>query len=237
MILQHAPSVFEIDLFTPALSRSWKQLITAERPLRTSDRPAEKRTADTVQAHDCGSYALGALTLGLKVSCLLHDGRGSVLRRLIRRAATRGRSARYLRAISLASCWCRSPMTHGGLHSPRRAAAKFSDVAGEMVRVEEQSFAGTLKAGLQVLDRIVADARGAMVPGERLFQLHAERGFPVDLAAEVLAERGIQIEWSRLSAADLRASEVSRAQELGEGREPAVKSWIDEESSPAVIYA
>jgi alanyl-tRNA synthetase len=64
-----------------------------------------------------------------------------------------------------------------------------------MVTDEEHGFQRALAAGLRELDRLRPDERG-VIPGERLFTLHAERGFPSDLAGEILAERGMAVDWS-----------------------------------------
>ncbi len=66
-----------------------------------------------------------------------------------------------------------------------------------------------LTTGLRLLEHIQPDADG-IVAGEQLFLLHAERGFPADLAAEILAERGLQTDWPGYEAAMERHHEVSR---------------------------
>jgi alanyl-tRNA synthetase len=205
MVLQHAPSVFETDLFTLALVQL-EQLITAvETSSQASDSPAENRSAERSRRMIV-DHMRSALLLLLEGIVPMHDGRGSVLRRLIRRAATRGRSLGISKPF-LSRLLLPLADAHGGLITEAERQ-RIPDVV-EMVRVEEQRFAGVLKAGLQMLHHAVLD-KNAMVPGEWLFQLQAERGFPADLAAEVLGERGILIEWPGFYAADLRHREVSR---------------------------
>ena len=207
MILQHKPSVFEVDLFTP-VTRALQELT----PALTGGKRREK--VERLQSRRMiVDHMRAALFLGTEGIIPASTGRGSVLRRLIRRAATRGRllgiSGPFLYELldDLAEA-------HDGLQTYQEVSRpgdvlQVSSLA-EMVRLEEENFSGTLKAGLEVLERTVPDARG-VVPGERLFQLHAERGFPVDLAAEVLADRGIEVEWSSFRQADLEHRQVSRA--------------------------
>lgn len=75
---------------------------------------------------------------------------------------------------------------------------------------EERRFAGVISAGLRDLARLEYVA-GSVVPGERIFVLHAERGFPPDLAAEILAERGLTVEWSGYEREAEAHRTVSRA--------------------------
>jgi alanyl-tRNA synthetase len=207
MILQQKPSVFEIDLFTPVM-RLLEDLIPA--PTTSKSREKVERLHSRRMIVD---HMRAALFLGTEGIIPAPTGRGSVLRRLIRRAATRGR----LLGISgpfLYELLGGLAVTHGELQ-PYQEAIRPGDVLevsslAEMVRLEEENFSGTLKAGLQILERTIPDARG-VVPGERLFQLHAERGFPVDLAAEILSDRGIEVEWSSFRQADDEHREVSRA--------------------------
>jgi alanyl-tRNA synthetase len=208
MVLQHKPSVFEIDLFTPAV-RALDDHLTPELARGKRREKVERQQSRRMIV----DHARAALFLGSEGIIPGATGRGSVLRRLIRRAATRGR----LLGISGPFVFeLLQPLaaTHAGLQSYQEAS-RSEDVLElsrlvEMVRLEEENFSGTLKAGLQALERITPDERG-VVPGERLFQLHAERGFPVDLAAEVLADRGIEVEWTSFRQADLEHRQVSRS--------------------------
>jgi alanyl-tRNA synthetase len=207
MTLQRMPSVFEIDLFTLAM-RMLDDLTPARVGGSQRENVGRQQSRRMIVDH-----ARAALFLGAEGVMPASTGRGSVLRRLIRRAATRGRllgiTGPFLSLLlePLAT-------THSGLSSYQEASrpGDIPDVASlaEMVRLEEENFSGTLRAGLQVLDRIITDEHG-VVPGERLFQLHAERGFPVDLAAEVLADRGFEVEWSSFQKADAQHRQVSRA--------------------------
>jgi alanyl-tRNA synthetase len=213
MVLQQAPSVFETDLFTPALVQLDQLITAAEAPPQSGSDPDSIRSRQQSRRMIV-DHMRSALLLLLEGIVPAHDGRGSVLRRLIRRAATRGQ----LLGISepfLSRLLVPLADAHGGLitEAERRNIAE----AVETVGTEEQRFAGVLRAGLRVLDRAAQDT-DTMVSGEWLFQLQAERGFPADLAAEVLGERGIHIEWPSFFAADSRHREVSRIKK-GEGPE------------------
>jgi alanyl-tRNA synthetase len=206
MVLQHSTSVFETDLFTPALVQLDQFIAAAEAaPLQSGRGPGQIKSSQQSRRMIV-DHMRSALLLLLEGIVPLHDGRGSVLRRLIRRAATRGQLLGISKPF-LSRLLVPLADAHGGLITEAERQ-RIPDVV-EIVRGEEQRFAGVLRAGLRVLDRATQDA-DAMVPGEWLFQLQAERGFPADLAAEVLGERGIQIEWPSFLAADSRHREVSR---------------------------
>jgi alanyl-tRNA synthetase len=210
MVLQHAPSVFETDLFTPALVQLDLLITTAEAPLQSGRGPGQIKSSQQARRMIV-DHMRSALLLLLEGVVPLHDGRGSVLRRLIRRAATRGQLLGISRPF-LSRLLVPLADAHGGLITEAERQ-HIPDVV-EIVRAEEQRFAGVLRAGLRVLDRATLD-KNAMVPGEWLFQFQAERGFPADLAAEVLGEQGIQIEWPSFYAADSRHREVSRVKRGG----------------------
>jgi alanyl-tRNA synthetase len=79
-----------------------------------------------------------------------------------------------------------------------------------MLAHEEALFERVLTVGLRYLSQVEPDEHG-IVSGEHLFKLHAERGFPADLAAEVLAERGLQVDWPGYERALEEHRSVSRA--------------------------
>ncbi len=182
-VLQQSESVFEIDLFAPAAARL-AELAPSD---PEQDGPVERRARKMIVDH-----ARAALFAGLAGVEPGRDGRGSVVRRLIRRAARRGR------ILGLADPFL------GELVAPLAEAHKTLLGPEERGRVpmlartladEEARFARVLTAGLRHLARLEPDERG-VVPGERIFALQADRGFPPDLAAEVLAERGLGVDWT-----------------------------------------
>jgi alanyl-tRNA synthetase len=203
-IAQGAPTVHGTDLFAPARAR------LAELTPRKSD-GADSRLHEQRARHITVDHARAALLLGLAGVEPAHEGAGSVLRRLIRRAAAQGH-ALGLRGPFLAELAGPLVEAHGALlrpeELPRLAAVE------ALLTAEERGFARTLAAGLRLLDRVQPDERG-VVPGERLFTLHAERGFPPDLAAELLVERGLTVDWpgyERALAAHRTVSRVGKGQ-------------------------
>ena len=96
---------------------------------------------------------------------------------------------------------------HAGLLTPEEGL-RVPEVVS-MLANEEERFSRVLTIGLRHLAQLEPGEHG-LVPGERLFELHAEKGFPSDLAAEVLAERGLQVDWLGYERALAEHREVSR---------------------------
>lgn len=182
LVLQGAETVFETDLF--ALAR--------ERLAELAPVPADGESPERLRARrrivDHTRAVLFAELAGVMPG---RDGRGSVVRRLIRRAARQGRILGLTEPF-LGELVGPLVEAHSDLLTPEERLRVLA-IARDITE-EERRFTSVLSAGLRYLDRIEPE-EGGIVPGERIFTLHAERGFPADLAAEILAERGLRVEW------------------------------------------
>src|SRR5690606_12956074 len=67
---------------------------------------------------------------------------------------------------------------------------KQQSLVTNVIREEEASFLRTLDQGLQLLDNVIADTKGKQVDGAKAFELYDTFGFPIDLTALILRERG-----------------------------------------------
>ena len=129
-----------------------------------------------------------------------NEGRGYVLRRLLRRAS------RYGRLLEL-----REPFLHRLVSTVAEMhAAEFPEVAaradyiGEVIRAEEASFNRTLGRGLDIFSGIVqrvTERRESEVPGGEAFRLYDTYGFPLDLTTVLAAERGLTVDQAGFDAA------------------------------------
>ncbi|HEX6800042.1 MAG TPA: alanine--tRNA ligase-related protein [Ktedonobacterales bacterium] len=202
-VAQGVETVCDVDLFQPALQR-----LNELAPLRGGMDEGERARADRARRiiMDHSRAALLASLAGVEPA---PNGPGSVLRRLIRRAARQG-AILGLRGLFLGELVPPLIEAHGSL-----LAADGGDLTArgravaEMLAREERGFSRVLSTGLRLLEREQPDERG-VVPGERLFRLHAERGFPPDLAAEVLAERGLTVDWTGYEREVERHRTISR---------------------------
>ncbi len=194
-VLQDVETVFEVDLFRSAALRLGEMAGDVE---STAARVRARRMiVDHTRA------ALFAALAGVEPG---RDGRGSVLRRLIRRAARQGR---VLGLEQPFLCELVGPLVeaHGMLVSSEERDRL--PAVQQMLADEERRFSRVLTAGLRELARVEPSPEGT-VRGERLLTLHAERGFPADLAAEILAERGLQVDWSGYERAAREHQAISR---------------------------
>ena len=141
-----------------------------------------------------------------------NEGRGYVLRRLLRRAS------RYGRLLEL-----REPFLHRLVSTVAEMhAAEFPEVAaradyiGEVIRAEEASFNRTLGRGLDIFSGIVQRVtarRESEVPGGEAFRLYDTYGFPLDLTTVLAAERGLTVDQAGFDAA--MAEQRERARRAG----------------------
>jgi alanyl-tRNA synthetase len=197
LILQGTPSVFETDLMLPA-----QRFLAGLAPHGVAGGGAlEQRARRMVLDH-----ARSAFFAGLEGVVPGREGRSSVLRRLIRRASRQGRilgiSRPFLAELAL-------PIAEA--HNAFLSDDEFERTrfVMDMLTDEERQFSRVLTMGLKRLEKLTPDEHG-IVSGDLIFQLHAEQGFPADLAAEILAERGLTVDWPGYEGALERHREVSR---------------------------
>lgn len=180
-VLQNAESVFSIDLFQP------QQLLSFAPLGEASGSSLEVRARRMIVDH-----MRAVLLAGVSGVAPGRDGRNSVVRRLIRRAARQGRILGIYRPF-LSELLMPLAHAHGNLLTTEEHASLPSLI--QIVAHEEKLFERVLTVGLRFLSQIEPEENDA-VSGAQLFKLHTEKGFPADLAAEVLAERGLTVDWS-----------------------------------------
>jgi len=189
-LLQGVENVYETDLVSPVIARAEElsgRRYGAGTPSVHEDDVRFRVIADHARS--------GVMIVGDGVTPS-NEGRGYVLRRLLRRIV---RSARLL-----------------GVHEP--VLGSFAEVVRDamapsypelvtdferisaVVRAEEEAFLATLSAGSRIFDTAVAETRKAgqaVLPGDRAFQLHDTFGFPIDLTLEMAAEAGLDVDQDR----------------------------------------
>jgi alanyl-tRNA synthetase len=136
-----------------------------------------------------------------------NEGRGYVLRRIIRRAIRHGYKLGQ-----------QEPFFHK-LVAPLEAEMgeaypELTKAQGQVERVllqEEQRFAETLDQGMDILEAAIADLGGDVIPGEVAFKLYDTYGFPVDLTADIARERGLTVDQEGFESAMEAQRERGRA--------------------------
>ncbi|HKJ07490.1 MAG TPA: alanine--tRNA ligase [Gammaproteobacteria bacterium] len=119
-----------------------------------------------------------------------NEGRGYVLRRIIRRAARHGSRLGIQGAFfyRLVGTLCEEM----GAAYPELVRAR--DQVERVLRQEEERFAETLDQGMRILEEDIARLSGTVIPGETVFKLYDTYGFPVDLTADIARERDLTLD-------------------------------------------
>ena len=119
-----------------------------------------------------------------------NEGRGYVLRRIIRRAIRHGYK---LGQKGLFFHKLVAPLVQEMGEAYPELAAKQSEVE-RALKLEEERFAETLENGMKLLEEVIADLSGKQIPGDAVFKLYDTFGFPLDLTADIARERGLTID-------------------------------------------
>ena len=152
-----------------------------------------------------------------------NEGRGYILRRVLRRAARHGRLLGIPGAFL--STLCDTVIKESGEAYPELVTRQ--DYIRKIISLEEERFSQTLDAGLGILDKMVKEASAAgrtVLTGEEIFRLYDTFGFPVDLTKEIIAEKGMTLDEEAFRT--LMQEQKKRAREaraaLGD------VSWVDD---------
>ena len=138
-----------------------------------------------------------------------NEGRGYVLRRLLRRAARHGR----LLGIegTFLSDVCETVIKENANAYPN--IVEKHDLIVKVIKAEEESFNKTIDTGLTLLENIIANTESKVLSGADAFKLQDTFGFPIDLTKELLEERGMSVdidEYKRLYAESRAAARAAR---------------------------
>ncbi len=211
-VMQGKHDNYDIDIF--------RALIAASESLTGVKADGEQRASHRVIADHLRSVSF-LLADGVLPS---NEGRGYVLRRIMRRAM---RHAHLLGA--------KEPLTHrlvGALVTEMGQAypelGRAQPLIEETLEREEVQFRRTLQNGLKLLDEATAglDA-GGQLPGETAFKLYDTFGFPYDLTEDALRDRGIGVERAGFDAAMDRQRAAARAAWKGSGQAADSEVWFD----------
>jgi alanyl-tRNA synthetase len=136
-----------------------------------------------------------------------NEGRGYVLRRVIRRAVQQARG------IGLSDLWRISRVVAEQMSQWYPELDENREQIEQILRAEEERFTQTLERGLRLFEEVAA--RGGDISGEDAFRLHDTYGFPIELTVELAHERGLGVNQEEFTAQMERQRERSRA---GAGR-------------------
>ncbi|MET3819432.1 alanyl-tRNA synthetase [Burkholderia sp. PvR073] len=195
-VLQHVHSNYDIDLFQNLIK-------AAARVTEISDltNNSLKVIADHIRA--CSFLIVDGVIPG-------NEGRGYVLRRIVRRAIRHG--YKLGRKGSFFHKLVADLVAEMGAAYPelKEAEQRVTDV----LRQEEERFFETIEHGMSILEAALADVEakgGKVLDGELAFKLHDTYGFPLDLTADVCRERGMTVDEPAFDDAMARQREQARA--------------------------
>jgi len=192
-ILQHVHTNYEIDLFQ-ALIRKASEL--------TGMADLENKSLRVIADHIRACSFL--IVDGVLPS---NEGRGYVLRRIIRRALRHGwmlgvRQPFFSKLVP-------TLVEQMGVAYPELPAQ--ADTVVRALQAEEERFAETLDAGMKIFDDVAAKVSDGVIPGVDAFRLYDTYGFPVDLTADIARERDMTVDMDGFNAAMENQRETARA--------------------------
>ncbi|MBJ2288136.1 alanine--tRNA ligase [Pseudomonas sp. MF6755] len=175
-VMQHVHSNYEIDLFQSLLAAAAKAIGCAN-----EDQASLKVVADHIRS--CGFL----IADGVLPS---NEGRGYVLRRIIRRACRHGNKLgangsffyQIVAALVAEMGEAFPELKQNQAHIER------------VLKAEEEQFAKTLEQGLKILEQDLANLQGTVVPGDVVFKLYDTYGFPMDLTGDIARERNLTLD-------------------------------------------
>ncbi len=175
-VLQHVHSNYEIDLFQSLLSASAQAIGCSN-----DNQASLKVVADHIRS--CGFL----IADGVLPS---NEGRGYVLRRIIRRACRHGnklgaKGSFFYQIVA-------ALVAEMGEAFPELKSQQAH--IERVLKAEEEQFAKTLEQGLKILEQDLAELKGSVVPGDVVFKLYDTYGFPMDLTGDIARERNLTLD-------------------------------------------
>lgn len=189
-VLQHVNSNYEIDLFQHLLKAAAEIIgldtTAIEAEAKAQNKPVEYPASLKVIADHARSCSF-LIADGVNPS---NEGRGYVLRRIIRRAVRHGNK---LGATGSFFYKMLQPLIEVMGEAYPELAAQQARIEAQLLKEEEQ-FAKTLEQGLKLLEGELAQLKGKVIAGETVFKLYDTYGFPTDLTADIARERDLTID-------------------------------------------
>ena len=175
-VLQHVNSNYEIDLFQSLLNAAAKAIGCAN-----EGQASLKVVADHIRS--CGFLIADGVTPS-------NEGRGYVLRRIIRRACRHGNKLGAKGAFFHQIVAALVAEMGEAFPELKQQQAHIERV----LKTEEEQFAKTLEQGLKILEQDLAELKGSVIPGDVVFKLYDTYGFPVDLTGDIARERELTLD-------------------------------------------
>ncbi|UUV21909.1 alanine--tRNA ligase [Paenimyroides aestuarii] len=220
MAMQNVTSNYDTDVFTPLIAKveaiTGKKYTTNDVILNDSDGSSDSELAKQSQEQNKTNIAIRVIVDHVRaVAFAIADGQlpsnngaGYVIRRILRRAIRYGftflgtKEPFIYELVDVLSAQM-------GQFFPEIVSQK--DLVKNVIKEEEASFLRTLDQGLHLLDSVIEKTEGKIVEGEKAFELYDTFGFPIDLTALILREKGYELDEAGFDAAMKAQKDRSRA--------------------------
>ena len=182
-VFQHAKTNFETDLFMPIIDATAQMSAGKQYGDNADNDVSFKVIADHARAI---TFAIGDGALPS------NEGRGYVIRRLIRRAELHGQKL----GIDGAFLYKLVPVVGDIMKSAYPEVLEQAEFIRKVIKMEEERFNNTLKDGMQLLDQVIADAKENKqdkIDGKTAFKLYDTYGFPLELTVEYAKDAGLGV--------------------------------------------
>jgi len=209
-VMQAVHSNYEIDLFANLI----------------------KTTANIIGVENDGSSSLNVIADHIRACAFLitdgvlpgNEGRGYVLRRIIRRAIRHGKKLGVSDSFffKLVGPLCEEM----GDAYPELVKARAH--VEKVLEKEERRFAETLDQGMEILEEAIAGLKGTELPGDVVFKLYDTYGFPVDLTADIARERALTVDQSGFETQmEAQRDRARAASKFGAGDGSSIKTGAE----------
>jgi alanyl-tRNA synthetase len=210
-VLQGVHDNYEIDLF--------RALIEASESLTGNNAPGTAPSHRIIVDHLRASGFL--IADGVLPA---NEGRGYVLRRIMRRAMRHA----YVLGAKEPLMWRLVPALVAEMGAAYPELLRAQPLIEATLQQEEARFRQTLSTGLKLLDEATADVgEGGTLPGAVAFKLYDTYGFPIDLTEQALIEKGLKVDQSGFDAAMAEQKAKARAAWKGSGAKASDEVWFD----------
>lgn len=195
-VLQNGETNFDTDLFLPIIRATEK--LCGKSYAEQENKRAFRVIADHIRT------CVFAIADGAQFS---NEGRGYVLRRVLRRAARFGKQL----GIAGSFLYKLAPAVVDNMKDFYPYLTEKTAYIAKLVRLEEEKFARTLSSGEVLLDNYLNNAAGDVLSGKDAFKLYDTYGFPLELTEEIARERGIKVDKKQFDAEMNAQKERARA--------------------------
>lgn len=211
MALQGKTSNYDTDVFTPLIEKIEKITglkYTSNEVILNESEESLKQNKTNIAIRVVADHVRAVAFAIADGQLPSNNGAGYVIRRILRRAIRYGFT--FLNT--------KDPFIHSLVEVLANQMGEFfpeikaqQQFVTNVIREEEASFLRTLDQGLQLLDKVIAETNGKTVSGDKAFELYDTFGFPIDLTALILREKGFELDEAGFNAAMQEQKNRSRA--------------------------